>query len=61
MTQVNVELPEKVYAVLRCNPDALLGRSFSPGSFAAAMYSATFLYRVFISGSLTFFPIMIIG
>ena len=23
MTQVNVELPEKVYAVLRCNPDAL--------------------------------------
>lgn len=23
MTQVNVELPEKVYAVLRCNLDAL--------------------------------------
>ena len=23
MTQVNVALPEKIYAVLRCNPDVL--------------------------------------
>ena len=32
--------------------------SFSPAPFAAAMYSAIFLYRVLISGSLIFLPIM---